>query len=406
MPKHFDVIVVGAGMIGTTSACLFARQGLRVGLVEIQAVGQLQTTANGRVSAINLASSNLFKALEVWPGSDRNHVCPYHSMQVWDQNSPAKITFEAADLGRKNLGYIIENQAIVAAMLAKLQQNYNVAILDSAQVIGIDRHNTKLRLKVILSDQEIETRLLVGADGSHSRVRKLCDLETRFSDFGQDAIVTAVSTSLDHQSTARQCFLETGPVAMLPLADGRCSIVWSCDREQADELMQLDDLAFCARLQPLFLSELGEIIECQPRQRFALGQHHSSRYIADSVALIGDAAHITHPLAGLGANLGFLDAAALAEVVELAARHGRDIGQQSVLRRYERWRKGDNALVLGMMKGFKGIFGSSHASAKMVRSTGMNLADSIPPLKNTLAKYATGLYGDIPAICQRKGGHV
>ena len=408
MSRQFDVIVVGAGLIGTASACLFARHGLKVALLESRSLDRRaqNEAADGRVSAIGLAAGNLLKALEVWPGIDPDAMSPYIEMKVWERNSPAKIAFVATDLGRPCLGHIIENRAMVAAMLEKLRQNYHVTIMDNTEISGIARGGAGAPLEVALCDGEgageskVKTRLLVGADGCRSRVRELCGISTRFSDFAQDAIVSTISTARGHRSTAWQCFLETGPVAMLPLADGRCSLVWSCDRARADELMGLEEAQFCARLQPLFSHALGEITGCRRRRRFTLGQHHADRYIADSVALVGDAAHLTHPLAGLGANLGFLDAAALAEVVEHAVARGRDIGQYSVLRRYERWRKGDNALVLAMMEGLKELFGSPRPTARAARSTGMNLADSISPLKIILAKFATGLYGDVPVLCQ------
>lgn len=409
MARPFDIVVVGAGLIGTAAACLFARQGLNVALVETQPADRGQGGENGdrRVSAVNLAAAALLRALEVWPGIDPDRIGDYRAMRVWDRNSPAKISFHAADLGQQRLGYIIDNRLMVAAMREKLRQNYHVTILDNTEITAIDRRGgsaagrSRPGLSVDLSGERVETRLLVGADGAHSRVRALCGLNTRRRDFGQDALIATVSTARSHRHTAWQCFLETGPVAMLPLADGRCALVWSCERATAGQLMDLPAADFCAQLQSVFFDELGEIADCQGRRRFALTQHHANPYIADAVALVGDAAHTIHPLAGLGANIGLMDAAALAEVVQQARGRGADPGQYSVLRRYQRWRRGDNALVMAVMAGFKEVFGSSRASVKAVRSAGMNAADSITPLKVALARFATGLSGDLPALCRR-----
>lgn len=426
-PGQFDVIVVGAGIVGAASACLFARQGLNVGLIEAQSLAQFnetpaddrrrdETPTARRVSAIGIAASNLLAALEVWHGIAAKQVSPYSEMKVWDCNSAAKIHFAAADIGTPYLGHIIDNHAMVAAMLEKLRQNDRVTMMDNTEIRGIERCRppAALRgalrgtLRVAITGKEVTTRLLVGADGGGSKVRELCGITARASDFAQDAIVSTISIAgapiaheHEHEAIAWQCFTDSGPVAMLPLADGRYSLVWSCDRAYADELMALEDAQFCTRLQALFFAALGEISGCERRQRFALGQQHADRYIADSVALVGDAAHITHPLAGLGANLGLLDVAALAEVVERADQRGMDIGGYGVLRRYERWRFGDNALVLAMMEGFNDIFTSRRCAAKVVRSTAMNLVDSATPLKSILAKLATGLYGDLPALCRR-----
>lgn len=400
--QQFDVVVVGAGLVGAASACLFAQQGLTVALLESQSLSPTslkhESGETGRVSAINLAARNLFQNLDIWQRLTPDMVSSYCAMKVWDYHSPAKISFLATEIGEPSLGYIIHNRDLLVAMLEKLCQNYHVTIMDNVEITKLQRNASQM--EITLATGTLTTSLLVGADGSRSRVRELCAIPSRFSDFAQDAITTTLSTSHAHRATAWQCFLGTGPVAMLPLADGRCSLVWSCDRDKADELMRLNETEFCAQLQPFFLHELGNISACQPRQRFPLAQQHANRYITDSVALLGDAAHSIHPLAGLGANIGFVDAAALAEVVAYARARGKNIGQYSVLRRYERWRKGDNALVLSTMASFKEIFGSSRTTAKAVRSLGMNWVDSITPLKNTLAKFACGLSGDVPAMCR------
>ena len=402
---EFDVVIAGAGIVGSAAACLFARAGLRVALVEARAV---TATDDSRVSAIGLAAGNLLRALEVWSAVGDDAKCAYRAMQVWDDDSAARISFAAADLGEPCLGYIVENRALLAAMLDKLRANYQVTIIDETEIVGVERGAGDARIGVTVTDddtakttREIRARLLIGADGGRSRVRELCGIKTERANFGQDAIVSRVTVAGAHRDTAWQCFAETGPAALLPLADGRCALVWSCERALADEIMALDDAEFCARLQAIFGDQLGDISACDARQKFVLTRHHATTYIADSVALIGDAAHLVHPLAGLGANLGLLDAAALAEVVAHANSTGKDIGQRSVLRRYERWRKGDNAVAQVMMTGFKEIFGSDKTVARKIRSAGLNFADSVAPIKNILAKYATGLYGDLPAICRR-----
>ncbi|WP_424946089.1 UbiH/UbiF/VisC/COQ6 family ubiquinone biosynthesis hydroxylase [Candidatus Spongiihabitans sp.] len=398
----FDVVVAGAGMVGATAACLFAKQGLRVGLLDSKSIADWQA-GDARVSAINIASMNIFQALEVWQAMRDNRVSPYRAMRVWEQGSDAAISFDAQALGQPQLGFIIENSVIVSALIEKLRQNYNVSIMEGTSLSQRQIYKDKLVL-VTEDNKSLECGLLVGADGAQSKVRELCGIETAGFDYQQDAIVTRVATQRRHQQTAWQSFLPTGAVAMLPLQDGRCSVVWSCDRaggmDCADRLMDLSDAAFCAALSDLFEQHLGRVLECDERFRFPLRQHHAARYIDKYTALVGDAAHITHPLAGLGANIGLMDVAALAEVVNQARTNRQNIANHSVLRRYERWRKGENEMVLGMMKGFKTVFGHAHEPIKTARHLGLNLADRMPPLKAQFAKYAMGLSGDLPEICK------
>jgi len=337
--------------------------------------------------------------LEVWQSILEKRVSPYQAMRVWENDSDATISFDAMDIGQQNLGFIVENSVIVSSMIEKLRQNYNVHMFESCTLVEREIHKNKLML-VTDSRISVETSLLIGADGAQSEVRKLCEIDTEIFDYTQDAIVTQVRVEKNHQNTAWQNFLPTGPVAMLPLQDGSCSIVWSCDRAYADELMELPDDAFCTSLSNCFRQRLGKVLECGKRFRFPLRQHHATQYISKFTALVGDAAHTTHPLAGLGANIGLLDVAALAEVIDTARGKGRNIANHTVLRRYERWRKGENALVLGMMKGFKTVFGYPGEPAKVTRQLGITVANQIPPLKRQFEKYAMGLSGDLPKICR------
>ncbi|MDD9811945.1 MAG: FAD-dependent monooxygenase [Gammaproteobacteria bacterium] len=452
MARQFDIVVVGGGLVGAAAAGLFAADGFDVAVVERGRGGSggdggggagdggdgagdgTDDGADSRVSAINLAAAALFKHLDAWPGDAT--VCAYRAMKVWDRNTSAKIAFRAADLGRDRLGSIVENRVLVAALREKLRAHARVAWLDDTEITAIDARGAALRVE--LSGETLETQLLVGADGANSKVRELAGIATARRDFGQDAI-TATVTVAEHRHTAWQCFLDTGPAALLPLADGRCALVWSCARGLADELMALPAEDFCARLQAGFAgggggggrigdkfgdkhgrlcdkfggefgdeigdefgSQLGAITDCGSRRRFPLVQHHADSYLAASapVALIGDAAHAIHPLAGLGANIGLVDAAALAEVVSQSRARGAGPGKYATLRRYERWRRGENAAVVQFMAGFHDLFRSRAPAAKIARAAGFNCADRSPPLKAALAGCATGLRGDLPKVCR------
>lgn len=389
MQTRFDILINGAGLTGLAAACLFTRDGFRVGIIDSRPADDGE---DDRVIAVSLASVALMKRLEIWRDLPAEKVCAYREMRVRDANSAAKITFSAADIGQPCLGYIVHTSALRRAMSDKLRQNYRATILQECEAGAVQNDADGARVQLQGADKsEVRARLLIGADGAASKVRELCGIALQQTELGQDAIACRVQIGGQHDACARQCFLHTGPVAMLPLANGDCALVWSCDRDFADAMMALSDAEFCARLHAIFGRELGAVQALGARLRFPLAQHHAARYIADSVALIGDAAHRVHPLAGLGANLGFLDATALAEAVCDARARGRDFGKQSVLRRYERRRRGDNALALTAMLGLKNLFGSELPGAAMVRGCGVNLVDSVGPAKGVLAKYAGGV---------------
>ena len=249
--------------------------------------------------------------------------------------------------------------------------------------------------------REFTTRLLVGADGAQSKVRQLAGIDTGGWKYDQKAVVANVRTAEPHQETAWQRFLPTGPLAFLPLHDGRCSIVWSTTPEQADALLALDEYAFRPRRWRKH-SNCGwaRSFEVGPRGAFPLRLQHAHAYVKAGIALIGDAAHVVHPLAGQGVNLGLLDAATLAEVIADAIADYRDFASLKALRRYERWRKGDNLLMLGVMDGLKRLFGISLPPVPLLRNIGLNLTDAAGPLKNMIIRRAMGLVGDLPRLAR------
>ncbi len=412
MDNTFDVAIVGAGMVGTTLACLLAKQGFKISLIDHGSLPNWQSGDENRVSALNQGTIRILQYIDTWSSIQKKAACAYSKMRVWEEHSLASISFNAEELGYPDLGYIVDNNAVISTLGERLRQNYQVSIFENKKINQLQVHDTSVSLEVEMNTDDrpdstpitdilqIRANLVIGADGSQSIVRELCDIQTRFHDYEQQAIVTTVTLEGDHQNTAWQCFLDSGPVAMLPLQDGRCSVVWSCDNEKANTLKQLSDGDFCAGLSRVFQSSIGKVIHCSERRLFPIRQHHAEQYLAKRVALIGDAAHTTHPLAGLGANIGFMDAAVLAEIIQKARANGKNIGNQSILRRYERSRKGENARVLALMKTMQTLFASRYSGVKMARQIGLDAVNQIPAIKNQLALHAMGLGGDVAEICQ------
>lgn len=398
----YDLIIVGGGIVGAALACALGETGLRIAVLEGAPPERLRPAAelDLRVSAINRAGQRLFAAVGAWPGITAWRVSPFREMRVWDAAGAGQIHFDSADLGEPLLGWIIENRVMQYALLERARQWPTLEVRCPVALVAAQALTTG-GWQVRLSDgQEITTRLLVGADGAQSRVRQLAGIAISGWEYGQTAVVAHVRTAEPHQATAWQRFLPSGPLAFLPLADGRCSIVWSVTPPQAEALLALDAAAFAQALGEAFAFRLGPILETGPRAALPLRRQHAHAYACPGLALIGDAAHVVHPLAGQGVNLGLLDAAALAEVVTEAAAAGAEIGALRVLRRYERWRKGENLLMLGAMDSFKRLFGPAPLPLRLARNLGLSFTDAVGPLKNRIARRAMGLDGDLPRLAQ------
>jgi 2-octaprenylphenol hydroxylase len=402
--EQYDVAIVGAGMVGATLACSLAGNGLRIALIESAPPPDWpRDSVDLRVSALTAAAQRIFASLEVWPAMVDLGVSPFSRMQVWDAGGGGSIRFDCADIGEPRLGHIVENRVMQRALLARLQDRADIVLHCPAGLTALTPAGEGVRIG--LSDGAVlGARLVVGADGAASRVRALAGIATRGWSYEQQALVATVATELPHEETAWQRFLPTGPLAFLPLRDGRCSIVWSTAPAQAQELTQCADADFMERLATAFEHRLGRITAVGARAVFPLNLQHARTYIAPRLALIGDAAHTIHPLAGQGVNLGLLDAAALAEVVLAAAASGADIGTHGVLRRYERWRKGDNLQMMLIMDGFKRLFGAGAAPLRLARNLGLDLVNGATPVKNAIIRRAMGLRGDLPRLARQ--GHI
>ncbi len=394
----YDVLIIGGGVVGSTLACALGDGPLSVALVER---GTLDGCRPGpehdlRVSAITPASRNVFAAVGAWDAMTGWRVGPYTDMHVWDGAGGASIHFDCTELGEPELGWIVENRIVQHELLGRAGEFENVTVLESAELARAEIND--VGFSVALEDGRLlQTRLLVGADGARSRVRRLAGIDTVGWDYDQHGLVCTVDTEFPHASTAWQRFLSTGPLAFLPLSDGRCSIVWSTTPEAAARLQALDAGAFESELTDAFEAQLGRVGLVSPRVAFPLRLQHARHYIGPRVVLLGDAAHTIHPLAGQGVNLGVMDAACLAECLLDGAARGRAPDSIVTLRRYERWRKGQNMLMQATMDAFKRLFGSELMPLRLARNLGLRLADNAVPVKNALARRAMGLSGDLPA---------
>jgi 2-polyprenylphenol 6-hydroxylase len=398
----YDVLIIGGGMVGSALACALGDAALKVAVVDRAAAATPpEHERDQRVSAITLASQAFFENVHAWEGMTRRRVAPVREMRIWDAGGSGSIHFAAAEIGEACLAWIIENSVIQTALVERLHQFTNVHYLCPVEIadVALADGGADVTLK---DGRRLRARLLVGADGADSVVRRAADVETQSLNLDQKGIVATVTTEKLHEQIARQRFLATGPLAFLPLDEPHtCSIVWSADTARADQLLALDDTAFIAELQQAFGDPLGKIQTVGLRAGFPLALSHAKAYTAPHLALVGDAAHTVHPLAGQGVNLGFLDAAALAEVLLDAAAKQRDVGAHAVLRRYERWRKGDNLAMISVTGGFRYLFGNDLPGVSQLRNLGLDLTNAVTPMKNFIMRRASGLEGDLPKLAKR-----
>lgn len=412
----YDLVVVGAGMVGLALALGVARTGLRVALLEqrpgdpadwLKAVAERGSNEyENRVSALNLASVQLLKNLGAWDaitGSGR--ACDYTDMYVWDGEGSGSIHFSADALHEDCLGYIVENAVIHAGLLQALQQHEHLELMTGTRVRALSAPAAAGQRELELEDGRLlQARLVVAADGALSQIRKLAGIPATEWDYGHHALVTSVWTEQSHAHCCWQRFTEGGPLAFLPLSSTEAnvsSIVWSTSPAHGRDLMALSDSEFLTALGRAFENRLGEVTACTERQLIPLRQRHAHRYVEPGLALIGDAAHTIHPLAGQGVNLGFMDAAALVDVLCRAEARSESIADLAVLRRFQRQRRSSNLGMAATMEGFRRLFAPQPAPVRMLRSCGMNLMDRLELVKQHLVLQAMGLSGEQPPLARR-----
>ncbi|EOU2464586.1 FAD-dependent 2-octaprenylphenol hydroxylase [Vibrio navarrensis] len=406
MMQSVDIAIIGGGMVGLALAAAFKESELRVAVIE----GRVPETQLGelpdvRVSALSRSSEIMLRKLGAWQGIIERRAAAYQSMEVWEQDSFAHINFDAASMAQDNLGHIVENRVIQLALLEQVEKMDNVTLLMPAQCHSMAVGESEVWLSLD-NGQALTAKLVVGADGANSWVRQQQDIPLTHWDYGHTAIVANVRTMEAHDSVARQIFTPDGPLAFLPMSQGNMSsIVWSCEPDRAQALMALSDEQFNKALTSEFDVRLGLCEVVGERFAVPLKMRYARDFVRERVALVGDAAHTIHPLAGQGVNLGLLDAASLAQEVLALWRSGQDIGAQRNLRRYERWRKAEAAKMIAAMQGFRDLFAGQNPLKKLLRGVGMTVAGKLPGAKSEIMQYALGLKGELPDLARTSVTH-
>ena len=394
--RDFDIVVLGAGMVGSLFALLLLRdpaaRGLRVAVIDAErsTLPAADAPFDLRVSTLTRASETLIAAAGCSEALLAQRHCRFTDMQVWDADGTGHVHFRAGEVGESHLGTLVENRILQTVLCDRLFAEAVVTAFCPQRVQDLQRLRQGWRLT--LNDGTcLRTPLLIGADGANSRAREAAGLTTSTRDYAQRGLVCTVTTTEPHQHTAWQRFLASGPLAFLPLADPRqCSIVWTLPSAEAERLQALPPDEFAIALGNAFEHRLGAITAVGPRASFPLIARHAEHYTQDGLALIGDAAHSIHPLAGQGVNLGLLDAGVLANEMLAALRAGLPAHHARVLSRYSRQRRGHNALLMHSMTGFERLFAARSSGLRILRNQGMRLFDRSGLLKQWVMRAAIG----------------
>ena len=387
---RLDVAVAGGGVVGAACALALARAGLQAALVEARPAPRwLAERPDLRVFALAPDNAALLDALGVWPQVVRARAQPYRKMRVWDAGGGDELAFDAATLARDELGWIVENGLLVDRLWAALVAA-GVQVHCPARVQGMEQDEAGVRLQ--LDDgTRLEARVAVAADGGASELRRLAGLDVDAHDYGQRGVVAFIETADPHRETAWQRFLPTGPLALLPFTQGRSSIVWTLPEAEAARVLALDDAAFAVALTDASAARLGRAVPVSERAAFPLRRQLVRQQVAGRVLVLGDAAHVVHPLAGQGVNLGLRDVAALRAEVESAQARRVDWASAHRLQRWARRRRSDNTVSAYAFEGINRLYSNADPLAVLARGPLLGLAGKLPPLTRALWRHAAGV---------------
>lgn len=401
MNKSTDIIIIGGGLVGASLACALAPTGLRIAMVEAHEprTGG-QPSYDDRTTALAYGSRQIFNALGVWPEIAERGACPIEHIHISDKGRFGFARLHARELDMEALGYVVVNRVMGEALYATLNRLDAVSLVCPATVNDVQQHGDHMRCVVDQAGNtiELEAKLVVLADGGRSGLREKLGFTFEQKDYQQTAVVTSVACSKPHNNTAYERFTNTGPLAALPLYDGRVGIVWTTTPEHVDTLLAWDDATFIRELQQRFGYRLGQFSEPGKRVSYPLYLTRLKQQYRERLLLVGNAAHAVHPVGGQGFNLGLRDVAALAEVLSEAVGNNRDIGSKEVLEQYMNWRTRDNRRVNQFTDSMIRIFANDIPLLAAGRNMALNIIDMLPFVKRGFTRRTSGLNGRLPRL--------
>jgi 2-octaprenyl-6-methoxyphenol hydroxylase len=398
----YDVVIVGGGMVGASLAIALSATSLRIAVLEaVPFRSDSQPSYDDRAIALAYGTRRIFEGMDLWEALQAE-TTPIQSIHISDRGRFGFTRLDCRDEGVAALGYVAVSRAMGAVLAARLRQLPNVSLLCPAAVTHVLSGSAHAEVTVDYEGvmRRLTARLVVAADGATSQVREWFGIDTQRWDYGQTAVITNITPQRPHHNRAFERFTDSGPLALLPMSDNRCSVVWTVRSDHAEQVMALDEAAFLQALQERFGTRLGTFLRVGKRRAYPLQLVRAREHVRSRLALIGNAAHTLHPVAGQGFNLGLRDVAVLAEVLSDAARDGRDIGSLEVLQEYAQWRRRDHMKMIAFTDGLARLFANPLAPVRAVRNAGMLAVDLLPPLKHVLTRHTMGLAGKLPRLAR------
>ena len=400
MADDAELVVAGGGLVGMLLGVACADAGLEVAVIDRQdPAAMLDERFDGRTSAIAYGSRLVFDGIGLWP-QIADEAEPIREIRVADDDSPLFLHYDHRELGEAApLGYIVENRVLRRALFRRAEALPTLRLLAPRRFAATEPSATGI-VAVLADGERLRARLIAAADGKDSPLRREAGIRAVEWRYSQTGIVTTVAHARPHAGIAVEHFLPAGPFAILPMTGNRSSIVWTEDAALAPRLLELPEAEFAAELRGRFGGHLGDIEPVGPRWAYPLALMQAERYVARRLALVGEAAHVIHPIAGQGLNIGIRDIAALAELIVDTRRLGLDIGADSVLEQYQRWRRTDALLLAAVTDGLNRLFSNTIEPIRLVRDVGLSVVNQLPPLKRLLMRHAMGMIGERPRLAR------